>query len=163
MNVTAHDIGLEALDALEGIEALCLFVAEDERPLRGTAGYVDWRLCGRLSRLLQEGFFTGAQNDALLLPAGGRFPLTRIFVIGLGRSRSLTPDALSRALGRAAETLQKAQVHSVALEVPGEGVLDDGVRAGALTSRFLPAFSSNSSHVAVLAGEGIARFLSRHG
>jgi Cytosol aminopeptidase family, N-terminal domain len=161
VNVTAHDIGLEALDALEGIESLCLFVGEDERPLRGTSGYVDWRLCGRISRVLQEGFFTGAQNDALLLPAHGRFPLMRIFVIGMGRSRSLTPDALGRALGKAAETLQKAQVHSVALEVPGEGVLDDGVRANALTSKFLPAFSNNA-HVAVLAGEGIARFLPHH-
>ena len=158
MNVTAHDIGLEALDALQGIEALCLFVGEDERPLRGTAGFVDWRLCGRLSRVLQDGFFTGAQNDALLLPANGRFPLTRIFVIGLGHARTITPDSLGRALGKAADTLQKAQVHSVALEVPGEGVLDDGVRASALTSRFLSAFS-NSSRVAVLAGEGIARFL----
>jgi hypothetical protein len=161
VNVTAHDIGLETLDALEGIEALCLFIGEDERPLRGTSGYVDWRLCGRLSRVIQDGFFTGAQNDALLLPADGRFPIWRIFAIGIGRSRSLTPDALGRALGKAAETLHKAQVQSVALEVPGEGVLDDGVRAGALSSRFLPAFS-DASHIAVLGGAGIARFLPRH-
>ena len=35
MKVTAHDIAMETLDALEGIDALCLFVGEDERPLRG--------------------------------------------------------------------------------------------------------------------------------
>lgn len=157
MNVTAHDIGFEALDGLEGIDALCLFVGEDERPLRGTAGYVDWRLCGALSRVLQEGFFTGAQNDSLLLPTSGRFPIWRIFVIGIGRSRSLTADALSHALGKAAETLSRARVESVALEVPGDGVLDDGLRARALTARFLPSFSH--SRVAVLGGEGIARLL----
>ncbi|HZA49766.1 MAG TPA: M17 family peptidase N-terminal domain-containing protein [Myxococcaceae bacterium] len=158
MNVTAHEIGMETLDALDGIDALCLFVGEDERPLRGTAGYVDWRMCGALSRVLQDGFFTGAQNDSLLLPTSGRFPMWRIFVIGLGRKQALTPDVLARALGKAAETLQRAQVQSVALEIPGEGVLEDGLRARALTARFLPAFSSQS-RVAVLGGEAIARLL----
>jgi hypothetical protein len=155
--VTAHGIGMEALDALEGIDALCLFVGEDERPLRGTAGYVDWRMCGALSRVLQDGFFTGAQNDSLLLPTSGRFPVWRIFVIGMGRRHSLTPDSLGRALGKAAETLKRAQVESVALEVPGDGVLDDNLRARALTSMFLPAFSH--SRIAVLGGETIARLL----
>lgn len=157
MNVTAHEIAMESLDSLEGIDALCLFVGEDERPLRGTAGYVDWRMCGALSRVLQDGFFTGAPNDSLLLPASGRFPIWRIFVIGVGRKQALTPDALGRALGKAAETLKRAQVESVALEIPGDGVLDDGLRARTLTSRFLPAFPQ--SRVAVLGGEGIARLL----
>ncbi len=45
------EAGLDALDALKGFEALCCFVTEDERPLSGAAGFVDWRLCGELALL----------------------------------------------------------------------------------------------------------------
>ena len=52
--------GLDSLDALTGIEAVCCFVVEDERPLSGAPGFLDWRLCGSLSRILHEGRFVGA-------------------------------------------------------------------------------------------------------
>ena len=59
MNVTTHEIGFESLDGLTGVDSLCVFVSEDERPLEGVAGYLDWRLCGQLSRVLIQKFFTG--------------------------------------------------------------------------------------------------------
>lgn len=157
MSVTTHDIGLEALDSLDGYDALCLFVGEDQRPLRGAAGYVDWRLCGALSRVLLERFFTGAEGDTLLLPTHGRFPVSRIFVIGLGNTRGMTPESLGRALERAAQTLQKAKVENVAVELPAEGALDEGTRAGALKAQFLPAFKK--SKVAVFSGKQLGRML----
>lgn len=158
MSVTSHDVGLESLDALEGYDALCLFVAEDERPLRGAAGFADWRLCGALSRVLIEKFFTGAEGDSLLLPTSGRFPMGRIFVFGVGPSKKLDAAALGRALERASQTLQKAKVESVALEVPGESVLDEGVRGGAFKAQFLPAFKK--AKVAVLGPKSLGRLVS---
>src|SRR5436190_1879228 len=41
---------------------------EDERPLQGLAGLVDWRIGGGLSALLRAGFCTGATGEAVLLP-----------------------------------------------------------------------------------------------
>ncbi len=110
--------GLDALDALAGIEALCCFVTEDERPLSGAAGFLDWRLCGELSRVLQSGFFVGAPGDKLLVPTDSRVPARRVFAVGLGRSQSVTALGLEHALTGAAAMLSKAQASSVALAFP---------------------------------------------
>ena len=157
MNVAAYDIGLQGLDSLEGVDALCLFVGEDDRPLPGSAGYVDWRLCGALSRVLQSGFFVGARDDSLLLPTDGRFPVPRIFVIGLGRRKGLDASSLGQALANAGQVLARARVEAVALEIPGTGALDEATRASALSDKFLPAFKGKK--VAVLADKELARRL----
>jgi hypothetical protein len=157
MSVTTHDIGLQTLDGLSDIDALCLFVAEDERPLKGTAGYVDWRLCGALSRVVRDGFFSGASGERLLLPSGGRIGMSRIFAVGLGPSGELKSDFVSQLLGETARLLSLAKVEAVALEVPGEGKLDDAARSAALLHGFLPEFKGR---VAVLSDKGVARLLS---
>ena len=74
---------LDALDPLP-VDTVCLFVSEDERPLGGAAGFVDWRLCGQLSRLLVDGFFKGTRGESLLLPSNGRIGAPRLVVLGLG-------------------------------------------------------------------------------
>ena len=157
MNVAAYDANLQGLDSLEGVDALCLFVGEDDRPLPGSAGYVDWRLCGALSRVLQSGFFVGARDDSLLLPTDGRFPVPRIFVIGLGRRKGLDASSLGQALANAGQVLARAKVEAVALEIPGTGALDEATRASALSDKFLPAFKGKK--VAVLADKELARRL----
>jgi hypothetical protein len=157
VSVTVYDIGLEGLDALTGVDALCLFVAEDDRPLPGTAGYVDWRLSGALSRVLKQKFFTGTRQDWLLLPSDGRLPITRIFVVGLGVRKDLEAGALGQALANAAQVLGKAQVESVALEIPGGGRLDEEAQAQALQQHFLLAFKGK--RVTVLAGKELAKHL----
>lgn len=157
MKLTSVDTGLEGLDALVGFDALCLFVAEDERPLTGTAGFVDWRLCGGLSRVLQDGFFKGIEGESLLVPTAGRFPVGRAFVVGLGPRAKLDAQAVGRALERAAAILGKAKVGSVALEIPGDGAVDEGARVAALKARFLPALPN--ANVAVIGSKPLARLL----
>ncbi len=157
MSVTTADIGLDGLDALAGVDALCLFVAEDDRPLPGTAGYVDWRLSGALSRVLKQKFFTGARQDWLLLPSDGRLPITRIFVVGIGGRKDLDTGALGQVLANAAQVLGKAQVESVALEIPGGVKVDEAAQAQALQQHFLPAFKGK--RITVLAEKGLAKLL----
>jgi hypothetical protein len=157
VNVSTYEIGLEGLDALAGVDALCLFVAEDDRPLPGTAGYVDWRLSGALSRVLKQGFFTGVKNDWLLLPSDGRIPIPRIFAVGMGARKDLDAGALGAALANAAQVLDKAKVESVALELPGGGRVDVEAQAQALQQHFLPAFKGK--RVTVLADKALAKLL----
>ena len=79
---TRRSLTLDALDPLGG-HAL---------PLRGrgraAAGgrrrFVDWRLCGQLSRLLVDGFFKGTRGESLLLPSNGRIRPPAVVVLGLG-------------------------------------------------------------------------------
>lgn len=159
MTLTTHDLNLEALDALKGVDTLCLFVAEDERPLQGLSGYIDWRLCGGLSRVLQAKFFTGAADDQLLFPVAGRLPMTRLFAVGLGRSRNdLDAQGLAQALATAAKMLSRAKISGVAIEVPGIANLTDEARAAAFTGAFLPAFEGE--RVAVLGEKGLRQSLS---
>ena len=43
-------------------------VFSGERPLRGDAGRLDWRLCGKLSALVAEERLSGQPGDAVLSP-----------------------------------------------------------------------------------------------
>lgn len=148
MNVTRHDASLETLDRLEGADSLCVFVAEDVRPLPGLAGYLDWRLCGALSRVLKNGWFVGARGDALLVPSDGRVAMPRVFVIGIGRAKAANEAELTEAMAAAAKVLSKAKVENVALEVPPVGGLDEAARTRAFEKGFKPHFKGN---VALLA------------
>lgn len=158
MSLEAHETGLGSLDALEGVDALVLLVAEDERPLVGAAGYADWRLCGELSRLLAEGHFTGAPGESLLMPLSGRFPLARLFVLGLGKRAGLDAGRLGQALAAAARVVARAGATSVALEVPGAGQLPEPQRLAALREHFLPHFKGG--RVAALGEREFVRLLS---
>jgi len=155
-SLSTFDICLETLDELSSVDALALFMAEDERPLRGVAGYVDWRLCGALSRILQAKFFSGKTDEWLLLPSNGRVGPARIFALGVGASTQMTSMSVSHALATCAQRLLLAQVRSVALEIPGVGVLQESVRAELFSVRFWPAFRGDK---VVLLGD---RTLRRH-
>ena len=155
--VTTHELGFEPLDSLPGLDSLCVFVGEDDRPLRGAAGFLDWRLCGSLSRVLVSGFFVGAPGDTLLLPTLGRIAIPRVFAVGVGRTQALTDETLAAALLNAAQVLRKARVESVALELPGAGVLQDSSRAQAFRGAFLPVFTG--ARVAVLGEKGLGKIL----
>lgn len=79
-------------------------VTADERPFRGGAGRVDWRLCSLLSELTLEGHITGTLGEAVLLPGTGRLAVGRILVIGAGPRGGLTPprvrELTATAVGR---------------------------------------------------------------
>src|SRR5262249_61623679 len=83
MDLTSFPLTLEAVDQAAA-ESLCLFVGKDERPLRGLAGLVDWRLLARLSRLLRGGQITGDTGEAVLTSPGARLGFRKMFLFGIG-------------------------------------------------------------------------------
>lgn len=133
--------GLDALDALTGIEAICCFVMEDERPLSGAPGYLDWRLCGGLSKILSSGFFVGAPGDKLLLPTEARVPAKKVFAVGLGKAGAVTALGVEHALAQAAAMLSKAGVDSVALAFPSLPRAVAQARDELVDRAFAPHFS----------------------
>ena len=92
-----------------------LFIAEDERPLQGLAGLVDWRLAGGLSRLIDAGAFDGREQERTLASPDGR---TRVMVFGLGPSASIARERLDVAASAAAEAISRARLGRVAVGVP---------------------------------------------
>ena len=99
MDLSFFPLTLEAIDEAAA-ESLCLFIGSDERPLTGLAGLTDWRLSGRLSRLLRSGLLSGAAGEAVLTPLGARLPFQKLFLFGLGASNQ-SDESLVQRVGEA--------------------------------------------------------------
>lgn len=108
---------LAGLDAHTG-GALALFCFSDVRPLAGVAGFVDWRLCGSLSRTIEGGFFRGERGEVMLLPARSRRSFKCYFVFGLGLRAQCTSEVYREVVGNALEVLRTAGVRSITLAAP---------------------------------------------
>ncbi len=122
---------LSAVDALD-CESLAICICSDVRPLAGIAGYVDWRLCGRLSDLLRKGIVTGVAREKTLVPTQGRIGPKRIFVFGWGPQKSILDGATER-LAWMVDVLHTAKIERVAIALPEPavvllGLVDEHVR-----------------------------------
>ncbi len=128
---------LAAVDALD-CESLAICICSDVRPLAGLAGYVDWRMCGRISDLLRKGVVTGASREKVLVPTQGRVGQQtgtgpkRIFLFGWGPQKSILDGATER-LAWMVDVLQTAKIERVAIALPEPaivlmGLVDDHVR-----------------------------------
>jgi hypothetical protein len=100
-------------------EALVLTVFTDERPLRGAAGLADWRLCGRLSRLIKHKHLAGKGQEVLMMPPGRRLPFPRLVIFGLGKSDDFSEEKFRHQVRRIRVTMHKAGVTNYALQPPG--------------------------------------------
>jgi len=122
-------------------DCLVLPVFKDDRPLRGAAGLADWRLCGRLSRLVKANKATAEAGETLLLPPGRRLRFSRVLWFGLGDAKGYTDDRFRRDLKWILGVVMKAAVNDWSLQLPGrasgligarravEIILDDDVLA----------------------------------
>ena len=93
----------------------------DERPLRETSGWIDWRLNGRLSRSIQAKRLTGEWKETILVPSEGRLVAPLILLIGLGRVREYGALRLRELSAHLIMTLQGIQVPNICLSFPCEG------------------------------------------
>ncbi len=101
-------------------EALALSFFEDERPLRGAAGLADWRLSGRISRMVKSGRMTGARGEVTMLPPpGNRLGSERLFLFGLGASRPFEEREYRAATRRVRDVLARAGVSRYLAQPPG--------------------------------------------
>jgi hypothetical protein len=100
-------------------EALLLTLFADERPLRGAAGLADWRLCGRLSRLLRNERLGGGEGEAMMLPPGRRLSFPRLVLLGLGSSASFDEHAYRAHVRRVRDVMQRARIRRYAVQPPG--------------------------------------------
>ena len=106
------------------------------RPLRGAAGLLDWRLCGRLSGMLVSGKVTAAEGEQTLFPSAHRLPWRLVLALGAGPRRDFSERRFQASVRRAFDAVRGLGARRVALALPGR----DGERAvtgaaAALTSR----------------------------
>ncbi len=143
MNIQFAEPTLESLDALQA-ECLLLTSFIDDRPLRGLAGHVDWRLCGRLSGYMQADFVDLELGRALLLPLPGvRLPQRLLMLVGMGRRAEFDGTRFDAVCAATFRHLAGLRQRSVAMALPGRIGLDVALRAaiqglGQAMARHLP-------------------------
>jgi hypothetical protein len=71
----------------------------DDRPLHGSAGRADWRLCGELWGLVTSRKLHGTLGEAALFSAAGSLRSPLLLVLGLGHRAELVVETWSE-LGR---------------------------------------------------------------
>ncbi len=104
---------------------------QDERPLKGSSGWMDWRLNGMLSRFLIEKRLTGDWQEKFLIPSQGRVMPRMILLLGLGKVREYSYLRLREISPYLLEILKKLNTSSVCLSLPYEE--DYNVDCGKLT------------------------------
>src|SRR3989344_1576091 len=76
---------------LKGLVAVCF---ENERPLQGLAGLLDWRFQGALSEYLRAGIITGKVGECVYLPITKNNRNYHLLLIGGGRTKKVKKRTL---------------------------------------------------------------------
>ena len=103
---------------VQACEILVTGFFEDERPLRGSSGWVDWRLNGVLSRYLIEKRLTGTWKETILIPSQGRILPSLILLIGLGKMREYSTLHLREIFPYLLTTLKRLNVSKICFSLP---------------------------------------------
>jgi hypothetical protein len=109
---------LRKLD-LSGTEVLVAGLTSDERPPQGVAGLVDWRLAGRISRVLKSGFVSGALGEVLLVPGKPKLPFDKVLLFGTGPAADYTEGRFRAVLEKILKTLEGLRARTAVVELPG--------------------------------------------
>jgi len=109
---------LRRLD-LAGTEVLAACLSADERPPHGVVGLVDWRLAGRISGLIAEGFATGAVGEVLLVPGKPKLPFDKVIVFGIGPAPAFDERVFRAVVEGMLTTLEGLRARSAVVELPG--------------------------------------------
>ena len=107
---------LNTIDHLDA-DTLVIGVCEDIRPLKGAAGFVDWRMCGEISNLIRNQSFTGQPGEILLMSGRGRLSPVRLVLLGWGRSSNLDAEINPRC-EQLIQTVDNAASQKVAVILP---------------------------------------------
>ncbi len=101
---------LRKLD-LSGTEVLVATLASDERPPQGLAGLLDYRMAGRVSRLMQRGFAEGKVGEVVLVPGRPKLPFDKVLLFGIGKRADFCEPVFRAVLDRLLLTLEGLRAH----------------------------------------------------
>jgi len=105
---------------LAGAGLLVIPLFEDRIPLRGTAGRVDWLLCGRLSRALIQGGLKGSRSERLVLMGCAKLKAEMLMAYGLGVAGKILPSDLERMFTELVGITKDMGVGGFSVPVPVE-------------------------------------------
>jgi hypothetical protein len=133
--VSLLPVDLSRWDSAPPGDAICVPLWTDVRPLRGAAGLLDWRMCGRLSAMLVSGKVTGAEGEQTLFPSAHRLPWRLVLALGAGPRRDFSEKRFQASVRRAFDAAKGLGARRLALALPGRDGERAAASAAALTSR----------------------------
>lgn len=98
-------------------ELVLLMYYQDEVPLKGLLGMVDWRVNGKLSRLIQRGVFSGNAREMLLMPAERRFKADKLVLLGLGRRADFEEGHIPQVFDFIFQTASRMRASQICLSI----------------------------------------------
>jgi len=134
---------LRKLD-LSGTEVLVASLVPGERPPRGVAGLCDWRLGGRVSRLISAGFATGALGEVLLLSGRPKLPFDKLLLFGVGAREDFSELVFRAVIERVLATLEGLRARTAVVELPGRHF--DGISPERAADILLEISGARSEH-----------------
>ncbi len=139
-------LSIEDVD-LQECELLVTGFFQDERPLKGTSGLIDWRLNGTISELVKEGRISGEWQETTLIPSQGRVIPPLILFLGLGKIRDYSTLRLRDLFPRFFDTLRNLRSSKVCLSFPSDEKynVDSGKSAEVLLEGMADSFNSGPS------------------
>ncbi len=109
---------LRKLDLL-GTEVIVSTLASDERPPHGVSGLLDFRLAGRISRLIESGFATGRVGEVLVVPGKPKLPFDKLLLFGIGKQTEFNDPVFRAVLDKILRTLDGLRARTAVVELPG--------------------------------------------
>lgn len=109
---------LQRLDETR-VELCACAIWSDQRPARGLAALLDWRMGGALSALMKSGVLRGDLGEALLSPGKPVLAFEKVLVLGLGPRAAFGEDVFRNVLDRLATALEGLRVRRAIVELPG--------------------------------------------
>lgn len=103
----------------------------DEKPLKGIAGLLDWRLDAKISRLMLSGRIQGDWGEKVMLGSLGELPGRELIIVGLGPLGEFHPDRMQEAGRIMVDTAVRLNRETICMALPGNGMesLDTAVVA----------------------------------
>jgi len=124
------EVGDEFIERVR-VELAVVSLFDKDRPLRGNAGRADWRLCGRISRLLLAGKLCGSAGEGLLVSAEGGLAAQWLLVLGLGPRDSFDAAACAGFGRDVVARATRLRMSTIALGLP-DSLTGDLTASGAL-------------------------------
>lgn len=142
---------LHQLDLIKS-DALTLCLLEEDWPLRGTPGLVDWRVSGHLSRLRESGWITCNRGELVLMPLGRRLHCDKLLLAGMGSVDEFEEAVFVAGLHEVFQALGKLRAHATVMHVPNHPQL---VRPERLMELLLDVASEHPDQAEVLVVEPV--------
>jgi len=100
-------------------EILVTPIGEDERPPQGTAGLIDYRLAGQISRLIANHTVSGTVGQIHLIAGRPRTSFDRVLLLGEGNPSEMNLHVYAKVLAQLLASLQHLGARRAVVELPG--------------------------------------------